>query len=128
MTNRSNHDEVALHALWGRKPATYQKPSSTGKRESNLLQSPSTSVSLGYILFINGKRITMQGSAALEFVEDDPEPLRRDSLHMKVKPGFHVYYKDQQFWYGVPQHFDDLASAIPYLQSGNRVLVEYRTK
>lgn len=127
MANHSNHDEVALHQLWEKRPITYQKPPPTG-RKSTLLHVPTCHTSLGYILFINGKRITTMEATATELLFDDPEPIRRNSLHMKVKPGFHVYYKDTNYWYGVPKHFDTLAQTIPYLQSGNRILVEYRTK
>jgi hypothetical protein len=103
----------------------YTKPKPTG-RNSSLLMSQDTHCSLGYILFEKGKEMVCNGAGAMEFLNDDPDPLRRGTLGAKTKAGFHVYYKDSVHWYGVPHHFDALWQAMPYLQGGNRVLVEYR--
>lgn len=83
---------------------------------------------LGYVLFKGGKRITTEGCPALEFIFDDPQsdPNRHAVLPLKTAPCFHVYYKHNSHWYGVPKNFLSIADAIPYLQTGNRVLVEYQ--
>ena len=125
-TRFATSTEAALRKRWNSNPLAYAKPKTT-TRKSSLLMSADTHCSLGYILFEKGQQLVCSGSGAMELLHDDPDPLRRGTLAAKTKSGFHVYYKDSAYWYGVPHHFDSLAQAMPYLQGGNRVLVEYRT-
>lgn len=123
-------EEIALHAKWAKDPSSYKKPprpDPLAPRVARLINVPNSEHSLSYVLFTDGKMSGSPGySGAYEFLWDDPEPLRKAILHMKTKPGFHVYYKNGPYWYGVPQHFDTLNDAIPYLQGGHRILVEYK--
>lgn len=121
--------QVRLHEKWKKTPALYVKPPAPAPgemRSANLINVPECRESLSYILFVDGVKVIEQGCGAHEFLRDDPEPLRAASLAMKSKPGFHVYYKHSAFWYGVTRHFDNLADAIQSIQTGLRVLIEYR--
>jgi len=128
-TRHALPEEAKLRKQWRHDPKSYMKPPSPKPdepRKSGLLYSGLTDVSLGYILFKDGQRISCNGGGANEFLNEDPDPARRGTLAAKGKPGFHVYYKHGAYWYGVPQHFSTLTEALPYLQGGNRVLVEYQ--
>lgn len=89
---------------------------------------PNTHTTLGYILFQNGKRTHTFGVAAIEFLKDDPlaHPSRHSFLPCRTAPQFNVYSKTSTGWQSVEQNFTTLAEAIPYLQTGIRVLVEYQ--
>lgn len=130
-TKMSDHlfEEIKLHEKWKKDPKSYQKPprpDPLAPRVARLINVPNSEHSLSYVLFVDGKNVAAHASGAFEFLYDDPEPLRKAILHMKTKPGFHVYYKHGPYWYGVPQNFESLSAALPYLQNGNRVIVEYR--
>lgn len=121
--------EQALRAQWEKDLSSYKKPARTDPisgRSGHLLCSSETDTALGYILFVDGKIKSGSRSVEIEFLEDDPELMRKATLHMKTAEGFHVYYKHRGFWYGVPKHFDNLSDAMPYLQGGIRLIVEYR--
>jgi hypothetical protein len=120
--------QIKLHEEWKKKPETYAKPKREpdAPKKANLIYVPMCSNALGYIQFIDSKRTDIRNSAAIEFLRDDPEQLRKATLALKLKPGFHVYYKDGDYWYAVPKHFDSIGETMPYLQSGIRVLVEYK--
>lgn len=129
MNAEADYRQLALHKKWKDDSKSYEKPKRTdpnAPRVANLIHVPNCTHSLGYILFVDGTRTKISGSAAIEFVADDPESLRKSTLSTKSKAGFHIYYKHTDFWYGIPQHFTEFADAIPFLQGGNRVIVEYR--
>lgn len=122
-------EEIKLHEKWAKDPSSYKKPprpDPLAPRVARLIHIPMSEHSLSYILFVDGKKIAGNASGAFEFLYDDPEPLRKAILAHKTKPGFHVYYKHGPYWYGVSKHFDDITGALPYLQGGHRVLVEYK--
>lgn len=127
--NFATDEEAKLRTQWEKDLSSYKRPARLDPlalRKSGLLCSGLTDCSLGYILYVDNVRVATMDAAAGELLFDDPEPMRGAMLHMKTGVGFHVYYKDSAYWYGVPKHFDTLAQAIPYLQGGNRVLIEYR--
>lgn len=127
--NYATPQETALRTQWEKNLSAYKKPArpdALAPRNSGLLHSGKTTNSLGYLLYVDSKQVRMEGAGAIEFAWDDPEPLRKATLTLKTVAGFHVYYKHEGYWYGVPIHFNALADALPYLQSGNRVIVEYR--
>lgn len=129
-TRFATPEESALRKKWNSNPASYVKPPAPKpdeRRKAGLLFSGLTDTSLGYVLVCNGKIISCNGGGADELLNHDPDPIRRGTLTTKSKPGFHVYYKHDAYWYGVPHHFDNLTDALPYLQGGNRVIVEYQS-
>ncbi len=95
-------------------------------RIADLLENEKCRKSLRYFLFVNGRLATGGKEAPFESGYKDPNPVRAQTISMKSRPGFHVYYKHGDKWCGVPIHFDSLGEAMPYLQDGHRVLIEYR--
>ena len=98
----------------------------------HLTNSPLTANSLGYCKFTYPERnpTNIIGAAALEFLHEDSKihALRHVTLPVKCKNyrhAFLVYYKSPKGWEAIPTPFTELHLAIPYLQSGNRVLIEY---
>lgn len=83
---------------------------------------------LGYILFIKGKKSVSYGLAAREFYFDDPKqhPTRHAFLPIKTNTRFNVYYKHKGQWVAVTKNFQSLSETMPYLQTSERVLVEYQ--
>jgi hypothetical protein len=123
-----DHAQIKLHDKWKKSPETYVKPPGNpiAERKANLIHGTTIKDDMSYLLFVDGKLVRQVGSAGFEFLQMDPEPMRAATIAMKTKPGFHVYYKQGNFWYGIPQHFNGLADAIPYCFTGLRVLIEYR--
>lgn len=124
-----DYSQIALHDKWKKDPASYQKPPTKGPHEkvpSCLVNAKDIRDEFSYILFVDSEIKRTWGCAAQEFLNQDPDHLRAASLKMKNRPGFHVYYKQGPYWYGVAEHFADLADAFPFIHSGLRVLVEYR--
>lgn len=128
MPNTDDYFQSEQHKAWKRNPASYDKPKHDplAPRVARLMHNADCISSLSYIVFLDGERIHTAESGGMEFIFDDPEPFRAAMLSKKIKAGFHVYYKHGSYWYGIPQHFDELHEAIPYLQSGHRVIIEYR--
>lgn len=126
--NHTDYAQVRLHEKWKKDPTTYVKPPGdpNAPRHATLVHSQGVKDELSYILFVDGKLVQERGSAAAEFLEMDPEPLRKATVHMKSRPGFHVYYKQGPYWYGIKEHFVSLADTICYIHTGLRVLIEYR--
>jgi hypothetical protein len=123
-----DHAQIKLHEKWKKDPKSYVKPPGNplAERKANLIFGTTVRDAMSYILFVDGKVVRQVGSVGHEFLEMDPEPLRKATIAMKSRPGFHVYYKQGNFWYGIPVHFTSLADAIPYCFTGLRVLIEYR--
>lgn len=125
-TRHATKEEAATRAQWAKQGYVKPPHDHTTPHKASLLCSANTTNSLGYILFRDGKRVVTTDATACEFIFDDPEPFRNATIPLKTAPGFHVYYKHGACWYGVPQHFDTLAQAMPYLQRGIRCLIEYQ--
>lgn len=130
MLSDADHTQLRLHEKWKRDPKSYQKPPPPADllapRHAHLVHSQGIREELSFILFVDGKLVRQVGAASAEFLEMDPEAQRKAMVPVKSRPGFHVYYKQGAYWYGIPEHFPCLADAIPYLHSGLRVLIEYR--
>lgn len=116
----------ALHK-WGVDHGYYPTPikqapphNPLAPRDGNLLASKSTHTALGYAKYKGRALVEVHQSPAFEFVLDV-------NLISSVgfPKGFRVAYKHEEFWYVVEKHFETLASAMPYLQSGIRVLIEF---
>lgn len=122
MDSTVDRQQLALHTKWHKTPSTYVKP--PHDPETCLINVPNATTVLGYVRIESGKIVSTCGSAACEFIQDDPEQLRQWALVRKPQ-GFLVYYKHAEFWYAT-RHFQTLADAIPYLQSGIRVLIEIK--
>lgn len=127
MNETVDRTQLILHAKWCKTPSTYVKPPHDPlmPRKAILMNSPNCETSLGYILIQRQKIVVTHQAAACEFIHDDPEPLRQFAI-LRKPPCFLVYYKHDNFWYGCSKHFPTLADAIPYLQSGIRVLIEIK--
>lgn len=124
--NYCSPEEARLRLQWEKDLASYKKPAPSKTRNATLLHSANTNCSLGYILFVRGVCNSIVSAAACELLFDDPDFERHATLACRPV-GFNVFYKDNHaFWYACPYHFKTLADVIPYLQGGNRVLIEYR--
>lgn len=128
MNKTIDRQQLAFHVKWRKDPKSYVKPTHDplAPRQAHLLHAPNENTSLGYILIENGKIISTMQAPACEFRFDDPEPSRSFVLTRREIKGFLVYYKHNEFWYSCQQVFPTLSDTIPYLQSGIRVLVEYK--
>lgn len=95
---------------------------------AKLLHAPDSTHCLGYVLYVNQTQVDVSQASAIEFLRDDAKvnKMRHLTLHLKRGTRFHVYYKHKAAWHGVPMNFQTLAEAMPYLQSGIRVLIEYQ--
>jgi hypothetical protein len=87
--------------------------------------SPDTHISLGYILIEKCKRTQTFGATATEFLASRTQTQIQLMLASQAAR-FHVFYLDTPYkWTPVTQNFSSFIDAVPYLQGGIRVLIEY---
>lgn len=91
---------------------------------NDLVLDPKKHNFLGYILFKNGQKVTLQGGAAVVFERDATQYMK--NIAQRTGARFNVYFlADAKTWTCVPQNFSSFVECVPYLQSGIRVLIEY---
>lgn len=89
-----------------------------------LILDPKIHTALGYILYSRGVMVTMQEAAAIQFLEFAPQYTK--NIEHRYGARFNVYYLvAPKIWSAVRENFSTFVEAVPYLQKGVRVLIEY---